>query len=127
MALWYMANHEAVDNVKTWDVVNEDNIWYTQSIDGSAIYAFVNDEDWKWMQSRSFLLKPVKGNNRTTVHILGQNKEVMEYTLDISPEPIFETGKNGLFVNIIKAQRLNKTWDNPVVIKIQHATYAGAE
>ena len=118
-----MANHEAVENVTAWRTISEDNIWYTQALDGSAIYAFVNDDDWKWMESRSFLLRPVKGTNKTTVDILGQNKEMMEYTLKVSPKPIFEISKDGLFVNIIKAQRLNKTWDNPLVIKIQNASH----
>jgi hypothetical protein len=58
---------------------------------------------------------------------MGQDKAFMENTLTVSPAPIFEVSKDGLFVNVMKAQRLNRSWDNPVVIKIQEATFRDSD
>lgn len=123
IALWQMANREAVIEVKPWKISREDDYWFTQSNDGSCIYAFVNDEDWKHMQSRTFLFKSINGDNKTRVTVLGQNDLAMEYDLSHSPKPKWQATEDGLFVSIIKAQRLNKTWDNPLVIKIENAEY----
>jgi len=123
MALWYMANHEAVDNIQPWKIPVEEGVWFTQNNDGTIIYAFVNDGDWKHMESRSFLLESIKGSNRTQVSVLGQNDLAMEYDISRTPKPKWKVTDDGLFVNIVKAQRLNKTWDNPLVIKIENAEY----
>jgi hypothetical protein len=41
---------------------------------------------------------------------------MMEYHMQRSPKSIFSVLDEGIFVNVVKAQRLNKTWDNPLVI-----------
>lgn len=127
IALWYMANHEAVDDIKPWEIIREDDVWFTQSPDGKAVYAFVNDEDWEWMERRSFLFRTLRGGPGTKVSILGQNAEMMEYSIEISPAPLWEVTPGGIFVNVIKAQRLNKTWDNPLVVKLENVRYARAK
>jgi alpha-L-fucosidase len=124
IALWHMANHEAVDGVVPWKTVQDQDVWYTSSRDGKSIYAFVHDEGWNWMEERAFFLRPVRGNKKTMVEVLGQNDAAMEYTLQRSPKPLFGLHDNGLFISVIKAQRLNKTWDNPLVIKITNASHA---
>jgi hypothetical protein len=87
----------------------------------------VNDEDWKHMESRTFLLESIKGSGKTEVKVLGQNDLAMEYEQNRSPKPIWQVTDKGLFVSIIKAQRLNKTWDNPLVIEITNAEYNEAK
>lgn len=123
IALWNMANHEAVVNVRPWDVTNENEIWFTRSKDHSAVYAFVNAPYWKHMEEQAFFIRSLKGNRNTEVSILGQNDEMMEYAIYRSPKSIFSVVEEGIFVNVVKAQRLNKTWDNPLVIKFENVEY----
>ena len=51
--------------------------------------------------------------------MLGQNDEMMEYLVQRSPKSVFSVVEEGIFINVVKAQRLNKTWDNPLVIKFE--------
>lgn len=117
IGLWCMANHEAIDEVRPWKVTNEGNIWFTRSKDNVSVYAFVNAPFWKWMEEKAFFIRSLKGSKDTKVSILGQNDQMMEYQVHRSPKPIFSIVDEGIFVNLVKAQRLNKTWDNPLVIK----------
>ena len=40
-----------------------------------------------------------------------------------SPKPVLSVVDDGIFINVIKAQRLNKTWSNPLVIKLENVEY----
>ena len=120
IGLWYMANHEAIDAVRPWKITNENDIWFTSATDQSSVYAFVNAPYWKHMEERSFFIRSLKGSSKTSVSILGQNDEMMEYVIYRSPKSIVSVVEEGVFVNVVKAQRLNKTWRNPLVIKFEN-------
>jgi alpha-L-fucosidase len=119
IGLWLMANKEAINNVRPWIIADENGVWFTQSKDQQAVYAFVNAPNWKWMEERAFFFRAVKGSKNTRVSILGQNDEMMEYQVHRSPKPVLSIVEEGIFVNVIKAQRLNKVWDNPLVIRFE--------
>jgi alpha-L-fucosidase len=123
IGLWYRANREALENVRAWNVARENDIWFTRSKDGSLIYAFVNAPNWRWTEGRSFFIRSVAGGARTSVSVLGQDDKVMEYRLDLSPKTLHAVHDEGLFVHAIRAQRLNFTWTNPLVIRISGAEY----
>ena len=120
MALWKMANHESIYNVKPYDKVRDEDIWFTQSKDENVLYAFLPGENWNRMERKTFNLPSVKTTENTKISVLGQNDEMMEYAIHISPKTHFSNTGTGLMVSVIKGQRLNKTWDNPVVIRIEN-------
>jgi alpha-L-fucosidase len=119
IGLWLMANNEAIENVRPWKIADENGVWFTQSKDQKIVYAFVNAPNWKWMEERAFFIRAIKGTKNTSVSMLGQNDEMMEYQVHRSPKPIFSIVDEGIFVNVVKAQRLNKSWDNPMVIRFE--------
>jgi len=123
IGLWYMANHEAIDNIRPWKVTNEGDTWFTSSKDETSVYAFVNSPFWNWMEEKAFFLRSLQGTKDTQVSILGQNELMMEYQVYRSPKTIFSITDEGIFVNVVKAQRLNKTWDNPLVIKFEEVNF----
>jgi alpha-L-fucosidase len=71
------------------------------------------------MEEKAFFIRSLQGGKDTQVSILGQNEEMMEYQVQRSPKTIFSVTDEGIFVNVIKAQRLNKTWKNPLVIRFE--------
>lgn len=43
-----------------------------------------------------------------------------------TPKPILSVVEDGIFINVVKAQRLNKTWSNPLVIKFEGVDFKEA-
>ena len=123
IGLWHMANHETIEHIRPWEIANENNIWFTRSKDQQSVYAFVNVPYWNHMEEKAFFIHSMKGSSDTKVSILGQNDLMMEYLVHRSPKPIFSVVEEGIFVNVVKAQRLNKTWNNPWVIKFEGVEY----
>jgi alpha-L-fucosidase len=119
IGLWNLANHEAIQNTRPGKIAKEQDTWLTQSKDQQYVYAFVNEPYWNWMEEKAFFIRSLQGGTDTQVSILGQNEEMMEYQVRRSPKTIFSVTDEGIFVNVIKAQRLNKTWKNPLVIRFE--------
>jgi len=123
IGLWNMSNNEAIALIKPWKISNEQDIWFTSSKDEKIVYAFVNAPYWKWIEEKAFFIRSIKGSSNTSVTILSQNDEMMEYQIHRSPKPVFSIVDEGIFVNVIKAQRPNKSWENPLVIKFEGISY----
>ncbi len=138
IALWYFTNHEAVDNIQPWEVIREtktpdtrasrqvkeiERIWFTKDSDREVVYAFIPGKNWAWRERKEFLIRSVTGGPDTEVSVLGQNQQVLEYEIQKDPEIHAVPTDEGLYVSIIKAQRLNKTWDNPLVLKMENVSY----
>ncbi len=123
IGLWNMANNEAISTVKPWKTCNEQDIWFTTSKDEKVIYAFVKAPYWKWMEEKAFFIRSIKGSTNTQVSVLSQNDLMMEYQVHRSPKPVFSLNEDGIFVNVIKAQRMNKSLDYPLVIKFEGIAY----
>jgi alpha-L-fucosidase len=123
IGLWYMANHEAVTDIRPWTISNENDIWFTSSKDQQVVYAFVNAPYWYHMEEQAFFIRSLKGSADTKVSILGQNDQMMEYLVHRSPKSIIAIVNEGIFINVVKAQRLNKTWSNPLVIKLEDVEF----
>ncbi len=123
MALWNMVNAEAVGAVRPWVITNEGDIWFTKAKDEDTVYAFLPGADWAWGSQRAVVLKSVKAAENTEVRVLGQNEEVLEYSLQVTPRTEWESTPDGLRIRAYRAQRLynDRRWPNPVVLRITHA------
>jgi alpha-L-fucosidase len=119
IALWNMANHEAVANTRPWKTPKEENTWFVQSKDTKYVYAFVNEPYWNWMEEKAFFFRSMRGGKTTRATVLGQNDEMMEFHVHRSPAPVVSVTDDGIFVNVVKAQPFTKNWENPMVIRFE--------
>lgn len=126
LALWNMANGEAVHAVRPCKLSNADGIWFTQSVDGKAIYAFVQGgNNWKYATRKKILLKNIKGNKNTRVSILGYESKLVEYRAGFDAKAYVKALPEGLEISAVNGQRFytNNQWPNPVVLKIENAEF----
>lgn len=128
VALWNFVNAESIYKVKPLPIIKEGNIWYTQSNDEKFIYAFVlrnNSDDWKYGERKSFLLTHIQGNKDTKVQVLGYKSELVEYKVGFDASLYMNSSELGLLVSCVNGQRFytNNQWPNPVVLKIENATF----
>ncbi|NII26265.1 alpha-L-fucosidase [Pseudoflavitalea sp. X16] len=122
MAAWYFVNREAVDSVRPWVITNENNNWFTASIDKKTVYAFVTDAAaWKEGDRKSLVFHSIKSTAATRISVLGQNSLIQEYRPGKDVGCKYQQTDTGLVVSVVKAQRLydDHRWPNPVVIKIE--------
>lgn len=123
MALWHFVNGESIHDVRPWVVTNEDNIWFTRQAESNTVYGFITGIDnWNRGDRKSFTLKSVKSTSQTTLDVLGQSSEWVEYQPDMDPACRWTQTSQGLQVSMVRAQRLynNHQWHNPVVFKLSH-------
>ncbi len=135
VALWMMANQDAIYNVEPFTVINErissnwwfdepeHYFWFTKSKNKNTVYAFVPSKNWGIGGYKTFFIRSLKGTEATKVTILGQHDEVMEYKLKTSPKPVVSVVEEGIFINAMRNHRTNKEWHNPVVIKLENVEY----
>lgn len=126
LALWNFVNQEAITNTTTWGVIREGDIWYTKAKDTNTVYAFITRTPMPMAERKTFLLKSIKAHGNTKVSVLGHNGIVKEYSPELDPGPyILSTSKKGLTVNVMRCVRLydDNQWPNPVVLKIENASF----
>jgi len=123
LGAWMFINGEAIYSVRPWIVTNEGNIWFTRKKNKSTVYAFITKTNWKWGTQKTFTLKSVKATPHTVVSVLGQNDQVLEYRPEVIPKTTWKQDEEGLHITAYRAQRIynDRTWPNPVVLKITHA------
>jgi alpha-L-fucosidase len=124
MALWNFAFGEAVTGVRPWVVTNEGDVWFTKKKNEDTVYAIVTKVGtWMLGETRSVTLRSVKATPKTTVTVLSQTGEVLEYRPEVDPRSKWRQEADGLHITVTMAQRLynDRTWPNPVAIKITHA------
>jgi len=123
MAAWYFINREAVDNVRSWVINKEKNIWYTSSINKKSVYAiFTNAAGWPEGERKEIILHALKATDSTKIGVLGQNSLLQEYKPGKDVSCRFRQTDTGLVVSIVKAQRIydDHKWPGPVVIKLEN-------
>lgn len=135
IGLWYMVNRQAVENVIPFDVTSEliasnwwfdkpeERIWFTRSKVKNIVYAFVPSEKWGIGDYRTYFVRSLKGTHNTSVTLLGQHDSVMEYNMDVSSQPVISVVEEGIFINAVRSQRMNKYWQSPVVLRIENVSY----
>jgi alpha-L-fucosidase len=124
LALWNFAFGESISGVRPWIVTNEGDVWFTKKKSEDTVYAIVTKAGtWTLGEMRSITLRSVKATPETTVSVLGQTGEVLEYRPDVDPRPRWRQQADGLHITVTMAQRLynDRKWPNPVALKITHA------
>jgi alpha-L-fucosidase len=127
IALWNFVNGEAVTDIRPWIITNENNVWFTKSKDQPTVYAFLTrDPKWRLGDARSITLKSIRSTPKTTVSVLGQSDEIVEYKPGVIPKTTWSQDASGLHVTAYRAQRLytDRGWPNPIVLKITNAEAA---
>ncbi|WP_412468479.1 alpha-L-fucosidase [Pedobacter sp. KLB.chiD] len=122
MGAWYFINHEAMDNVRSWVVSKEQNIYFTQKAPGTLFALVMDAKNWKEGERKTFILKSAKATANTKISVLGQNSKIIEYKPDLDVSSRFKQTANGLELSVVKAQRIydDHRWPNPVVIKLEN-------
>jgi len=121
IALWNFVNGEAIRDVRPWVVTNENNVWFTKRKSEETVYAFLtHDEHWRLGDPKTITLRSVRATPQTTVSVLGQSDELVEYKPDVKPKTTWTQDSSGLHVTAYRAQRLytDRRWPNPVVVKM---------
>ena len=123
IALWMFGNSECIYAVRPWVITNEGDVWFTKQKDADTLYAIVKAKGgWRYGEWRDVVLHSVRTTPQTEVTVLGQNGRVIEYRPTVVPAPTFKQEADGVHVRAMFAQRLrdDRTWPNPVVIKLTH-------
>lgn len=121
---WMFINGDAIYGTRPWVVTNEGGLWFTRSKDRHTLYVTVEGEEntskWRRGTAREFVLKTVRATARTTVGVLGQNDQLVEYRPNIDAKSTFHQEADGLHVRVVRAQRLRDSdvWPYPSVIRL---------
>lgn len=125
IALWMFVNGECIHGVRPWVITNEEDVWFTKRKDADTVYAIVKrppERRWRYGEWQEFVLRSVKATAQTTVRVLSQNDQVLEYNQSVVPTTTWEQRADGLHIRAMRAQRLynDRKWPNPVVLKLTH-------
>ena len=126
LGLWMFVNSEAIHGIRPWPVIREGKIWITRDREEDTAYLFLTGEDpWPLGQRREFSLRHVGATADTSISVLGQNSQVVEYNPEINPESRFEQIGDYLHFSVVRAQRLynNRAWGNPIVVKLTNVEF----
>ncbi|KAA2241382.1 alpha-L-fucosidase [Chitinophaga agrisoli] len=127
LALWNMANEEAVAGIRPWHIIREGDIWFTRAKDDSTtVYAFVPaGKAWKYGERKDLVLKTLQGSHQTKVSVLGYGSELVEYKKGFDAHIYVKSTPIGLVISAVNGQRFytNNQWPNPVVLKIEKVQY----
>jgi alpha-L-fucosidase len=134
IGLWMFVNSEAIYSVRPWIVTNEaltesthteihqdDRVWFTQKRDNGPLYAFIDlNNAWERGTWREFTLHSVHSTSKTTISVLGQDDQTVEYKPTIVPKSTFVQERDGLHIRVMRAQRLqdDSRWPNALVVKL---------
>ena len=131
IALWNWVNTESVHNVRGWEIIRENDIWFTRSkTEPNTVYAFVQSgANWKYGSRKEILLKTLTGNAQTKVSVLGFSGELIEYRKGADAKAYVYSTPMGLIVSAVHGPRLytNGEWANPVVLKLENVKYKPAD
>jgi alpha-L-fucosidase len=129
VSLWNLVNQEAIHSIRPRDIIKEGDTWFTKSRDQNTIYAFIPaGKEWKYGERKDFVFRTISGNDQTKVSILGYASELLEYNPDKDTKIYLSSTPLGLVVSAVNGHRLytNNQWPNPVVLKIENASYKPA-
>ena len=129
VALWNLVNQEAIHNIRPWEIIKEDNVWFTKARDQNTVYAFVPaGNEWKYGERKEFVFRSLAGNEGTKVSILGYASELVEYRPGLDAKIYISSTPLGLVISAVNGHRLytNNQWPNPVILKIENAEYKPA-
>jgi alpha-L-fucosidase len=124
LGAWMFVNSDAIYATRPWVVTNEGDLWFTRSKDHRSLYVIVDDDEksplWKRGARRDFVLKTVRATPGTTISVLGQNDQLVEYRPGLDAHSRVHQEQDGLHISVVRAQRLRDSdqWPFPTVIKL---------
>jgi alpha-L-fucosidase len=127
MALWMFVNGECIHGVRPWIVTNEGDNWFTRAKDSDTLYVIVKgNQPWPYGQWREVVLKSVRAGPGSEVSVLGESGKTLEYRPNVVPAGSWREAADGLHLRAMMAQRLrdDRSWSDPVVLKVTHVTPA---
>jgi alpha-L-fucosidase len=116
-------NHEAIQNVRSWIISNEGDLWLSKSKNENTVYVYItNDPDWIRGDRKKFLLKTVKATSGTKISVLGQTGHIIEYMPQKDGMPYFRQTPDGFEFDVVRSQRMytDNKWPNPIVVKLEN-------
>jgi alpha-L-fucosidase len=123
IAAWNFVNHEAIQNVRSWIIPNEGDLWLSKSKNENTVYVYItNDPDWVRGDRKKFLLKTVRATSGTKISVLGQTGNIIEYMPQKDGKPYFHQTPDGFEFDVVKSQRMytDSKWPNPIVVKLEN-------
>lgn len=121
LGAWLFINGEAIYAIRPWHVIRENQLWFTKAKDDNTLYVFITgEENWGHGRRKDFVITSAAATEKTTIGVLGQNDQVVEYNPGIKPQSRFEQKDDGLHISVVRAQRIynNRRWPNPLVVKL---------
>lgn len=121
ISLWMFINGEAFDRTVPGELIREGNIWFLRHKEGSIVYAFLLEENWKFGERRNFSLKSLQAWKNAEISVLGHAGRVLEYQPEVDPSPSISNIDGGIEISIMRAQRIynDRKWPNPLVVKLE--------
>ncbi|MBU2950940.1 alpha-L-fucosidase [Tamlana agarivorans] len=129
LGLWMFVNDESIHDIRPCPIIGEKGVYYTQSKDAKSVYVFFTEfsgkNRWKYGERKEIVLNELRATKQTVISVLGHNGKVLEYQKDVNPEPTFKQKTEGLFLSVMRAQRLynDRKWPNTVVVKLDHVEF----
>ncbi|HSU31455.1 MAG TPA: alpha-L-fucosidase [Bryobacteraceae bacterium] len=127
IALWHFVNGEAIHDVRPWVITNEKNVWFTKKRDEDTVYTFItHEEHWRLGDPKTITLRSLRTTPETTISVLGQSDQMVEYKPDVNPKTTWTQNQKGLHITAYRAQRLytDRSWPDPIVLKLTHVKAA---
>jgi alpha-L-fucosidase len=120
ISLWMFINQEAFENTVPHHVIKEENMWFLTSRDGRTAYVFLNEDNWRLGERKTYEIEAFSPTEKSQVSVLGHNGIVLEYQPETDPAPEITATQNGMRVSLTRSQRIynDRRWNNPVVLKI---------
>ena len=130
LALWMFINDQSIHNIRPCDVVREKDIWFTRSKDSKTCYVFLTGiPNWKLGTRKEFSIKSLCATDQTKLSILGQSSKVIQHHPEKNPESRFTQEKDTLKISVVRNQRIynNRSWHNPIVVKMENIEFVEQE
>lgn len=120
ISLWMFINQEAFINTCPHHTIREGNMWFLTSEDRKTAYVFLDEDNWKFGDRKTYRIQAFKATEDSQVTVLGHNGKVLEYQPDVDPSPELIPGGDGIQISLTRSQRIynDRKWNNPVVVKI---------
>ncbi|MCJ8208995.1 alpha-L-fucosidase [Mucilaginibacter sp. RS28] len=123
IATWHFINQEAIHNVRTWIIPNEEYIWFTASKNRKTVYAMITGlPDWFKGQRKDFVISSVKTTPNTKISVLGYSGKTFESAGNRDPKCYFTQQADGIHISVVNGQRIydNNKWPNPITVKLEN-------
>ena len=120
ISLWMFINQEAFNNTIPNHIIREDKLWFLRSRDRRTAFIFINEDNWKYGERKTFEIQAFQATEKSQVSVLGHKGQVLEYQPDVDPSPRITPTQNGIQISVTRSQRIynDRRWNNPVVVKI---------